>query len=147
MRHLSGTLLPMTTRWWRRYAWLGTLIVLGGLYALVLITLVRTENPNLVPSVILLGATVVPVSFLVFAEGRTGRWQASPAVLVCTAFFGGVIGVVVAGWLEWDALRGLGTVLHTLWDSIGTELAYLVLSVVSVGSLLFAMRRYRALSL
>jgi RsiW-degrading membrane proteinase PrsW (M82 family) len=33
--------------------------------------------------------------------------------------------------------------LHTLWDSIGTAVAYLVLAVVSMGWLLLEMRRYR----
>ncbi|GAB7051940.1 PrsW family intramembrane metalloprotease [Catenuloplanes indicus] len=134
------TLMPRGARRWRRYAWLGTLLVLGGLYALVLITLVRTENPNLVPSVILLGATVVPVSFLVFAEGRSGRWQVSPAVLAGTAFIGGVIGVVVAGWLEWDALRSLGT-LPMLFVAVIEETAKLVVPVIILVATLSSGRR------
>src|SRR4051794_34943669 len=92
----------------RRWAWLGVLITGLVLYVLALRTLVHTQNPNFVPSLILLGATVVPLSFLTFARARTGRWQVPGSALVIAAFFGGVIGTVVAGTLEYNTLRGLG---------------------------------------
>jgi protease PrsW len=92
----------------RRWAWLGVLIIGLALYFLVLRTLVNTQNPNYVPSLILLGATVVPLAFLTFAQARTGRWQVPTSFLVIAAFFGGVIGTVVAGRLEYNTLRGLG---------------------------------------
>src|SRR3954453_5592228 len=94
----------------RRWAWLGVLVVGLILYLVVLRTLVRTQNPNFVPALILLGATVMPLAFLTFAQARTGRWQVPGAALVVAAFFGGVIGTVVAGTLEYDTLRGLGMV-------------------------------------
>jgi len=93
----------------RRWAWLGVLVVGLALFFIVLRTLVRTQNPNFVPSLILLGAAVVPASFLTFASARTGRWQVPASILAIAAFFGGVIGVVVAGTLEYDAMRDLGT--------------------------------------
>jgi len=65
----------------RRWAWLGVLIIGLILYVVVLRTLVHTQNPNLVPSLILLGATVVPLSFLTFAQARTGRWQVPASAL------------------------------------------------------------------
>jgi len=92
----------------RRWAWLGVLIIGLILYVVVLRTLVHTQNPNFVPSLILLGATVVPLSFLTFAQARTGRWQVPAWALVTAGFFGGVIGIVVAGTLEYNTLRGLG---------------------------------------
>src|SRR3954469_16543136 len=92
----------------RRWAWLGVLVTGLILYVIVLRTLVHTQNPNFVPALILLGATVVPLSFLTFAQAHTGRWQVPAWALVTAGFFGGVIGVVVAGRLEYDALRGLG---------------------------------------
>ena len=45
------------------------------LYILVLRTLVNTHNPNFVPALILLGASVVPASFLTFTQSRSGRWK------------------------------------------------------------------------
>ena len=59
----------------RRWAWLGVLAIGLILYFAVLRTLVRTQNPNFVPALILLGATVVPLAFLAFAQARAGRWQ------------------------------------------------------------------------
>src|SRR3954467_14519268 len=92
----------------RRWAWLGVLIVGLILYLAVLRTLIRTQNPNFVPALILLGATVVPLAFLTFAQARTGRWQVPASALAVSAFFGGVIGTVVAGTLEYNTLRALG---------------------------------------
>src|SRR3954467_6163931 len=93
---------------YRRWAWLGVLITGLVLYIVVLRTLVHTQNPNLVPSLILLGATVIPLAFLTFAQARTGRWQVPSSALAGAAFFGGVIGIVVAGTLEYNSLRDLG---------------------------------------
>lgn len=113
----------------RRWAWLGVLAVGLGLYVIVLRTMVRTQNPNFVPSLLLLGATVVPLAFLTFAQARTGRWQVPASALVTAAFFGGVIGVVVAGTLEYDALRGLGA-LPMLFVAIIEEAAKMIVPVL-----------------
>jgi RsiW-degrading membrane proteinase PrsW (M82 family) len=113
----------------RRWAWVGVLVVGMALYFLVLRTLVRTQNPNFVPALILLGATVVPAAFLTFAQSRTGRWQVPVSVLGVAAFFGGVIGVVVAGRLEYDALRDLGT-LPMVFVALIEESAKLIIPAV-----------------
>jgi RsiW-degrading membrane proteinase PrsW (M82 family) len=114
---------------YRRWAWLGVLITGLVLYIVVLRTLVHTQNPNLVPSLLLLGATVIPLSFLTFAQARTGRWQVPASALVVSAFFGGVIGIVVAGTLEYNTLRGLGT-LPLILVAIIEESAKLIVPVV-----------------
>jgi protease PrsW len=88
-----------------RHAWVAVLVVGGALFWLVLDTLVRTQNPNFVPSLILLGAAVVPVSFVTFVYHRAGSALARPDLVVLASFLGGVVGVVVAGRLEFDALR------------------------------------------
>ena len=120
----------------RRWAWLGVLVIGLILYFIVLRTLVHTQNPNFVPALILLGATVVPLAFLTFAQARTGRWQVPASALVVAAFFGGVIGIVVAGTLEYDTLRGLG-MLPLVLVAIIEEAAKLIVPVV----LLFAVLR------
>lgn len=112
----------------RRWAWLGVLVVGLILYVVVLRTLVHTQNPNLVPSLILLGATVVPLSFLTFAQARTGRWQVPASALAIAAFFGGVIGIVVAGTLEYNTLRGLG-MLPMVFVAVIEESAKLIVPV------------------
>jgi RsiW-degrading membrane proteinase PrsW (M82 family) len=113
----------------RRWAWLGVLVVGLILYFVVLSTLVRTQNPNFVPALILLGATVVPLAFLTFAQARTGRWQVPTWALVVSALFGGVIGTVVAGTLEYDTLRRLG-VLPMLLVAVIEEAAKLIVPLI-----------------
>jgi RsiW-degrading membrane proteinase PrsW (M82 family) len=113
----------------RRWAWLGVLVIGLLLYLLVLRTLVKTQNPNFVPALILLGATVVPLAFLTFAQAHTGRWQVPASALVTAAFFGGVIGVVVAGRLEYDTLRGLG-MLPMLLVAVIEEAAKMIVPVI-----------------
>ena len=97
----------MTTR--SRWAWLVVLGVGTGLFLLVLRTLEATDNPNLVPALILVGAAVVPSAFVVFVNSRRMSFDVPGSVLALTALLGGVIGVVVAGNLEFDANRRLGT--------------------------------------
>jgi RsiW-degrading membrane proteinase PrsW (M82 family) len=119
----------------RRWAWLGVLVTGLILYIVVLRTLVHTQNPNLVPSLILLGATVVPLSFLTFAQARTGRWQVPASALAISAFFGGVIGIVVAGTLEYNTLRGLG-MLPLVLVAVIEESAKLIVPVVLLFTIL-----------
>lgn len=90
----------------RRFAWLVILVLGVALFLLVGNTLVVTQNPNFVPSLILIGAVVVPAAFVAFLWGRQLSFGVSGTVLAVTALIGGVIGVVAAGLLEWDTLRG-----------------------------------------
>ncbi len=54
----------------RRHAWIAVLVVGVALFIAVERTLVATQNPNFVPSAILLGAAIVPAAFLTFVYGR-----------------------------------------------------------------------------
>ncbi|MFY0409171.1 PrsW family glutamic-type intramembrane protease [Solicola sp. PLA-1-18] len=93
----------------RRFAWVAVLV--GGvvLFELVRRALVQTQNPNLLPALLLVGATVVPVAFVTFWWGRRLASSVPPGLLAFTALVGGVVGVVVAGTLEFDTMRDLGT--------------------------------------
>jgi RsiW-degrading membrane proteinase PrsW (M82 family) len=70
--------------------------------------LIDTGNPNFVPTLIVLGAAVVPVAFVSFVYERRLRYDISVGTLILIAVVGGVIGTVVAGTLEFDTLRRLG---------------------------------------
>jgi hypothetical protein len=71
-------------------------------------TLVATSNPNYVPSVILLGAFLVPITFVTYLYERMPGWEVPlPALAICF-LWGGVLGTVVAGTLEYDVARALG---------------------------------------
>lgn len=82
------------------------LVVGAALYVVVLRTLESTQNPNFVPSLILLGSAVVPASVLAYAGGSGAGIRSDLVMLVVV--LGGVIGTVSAGILEYDALKDLG---------------------------------------
>ena len=85
-------------------------IFVSGLILLYLVerTLVATSNPNYVPSVILLGAFLVPIAFVTYLYKRLPDWEVPlPHVAICF-IWGGVLGTVVAGALEYDVMRALG---------------------------------------
>ena len=93
-----------TGGWWGRRPWLG--MFLGGLglwVAAVLVTFV-TQNVNLVPTIILLGSFLVPVTFVAYAFGRAD--QVVTAQRILTAFvYGGGLGVLGASLLEAEFLK------------------------------------------
>lgn len=91
-----------------RHAWLPVLVVGVALFVLTERTLTGTHNVNLVPSVLLLGALVLPATFLVYLYGRGVVPGVPLPVLALSGFVGGVVGTVVAGFLEYDTLRDLG---------------------------------------
>jgi protease PrsW len=85
-------------------------IFVSGLVLLYLVerTLVATANLNFVPSAILLGAFLVPVTFVTYLYERLPDWDVPlPAIAVCF-LWGGVLATVVAGTLEYDVVRNLG---------------------------------------
>jgi protease PrsW len=92
----------------RRHAWLLVLAIGTLLFLAVERTMVATHNPNYVPTAILLGAVVVPATFLAFVNGRGLPYTVPLGLVAGTAFFGGVLGTVIAGLLEYDTLRDLG---------------------------------------
>jgi protease PrsW len=89
-------------RWFQIFA--------SGLILLFLVerALIATSSPNYVPSVILLGAFLVPITFTTYLYERLPNWDVSlPALAVCF-LWGGVLGTVVAGTLEYDVAKALG---------------------------------------
>ena len=90
-----------------RHTWMVVLAVGAALFAGVERTMVGTSNPNFVPTAILLGAAVVPAAFVAFINGRRIPYTVSPRLVLGAAFFGGVLGTMVAGWLEYDTVRHL----------------------------------------
>ncbi|MBV8720487.1 MAG: PrsW family intramembrane metalloprotease [Chloroflexi bacterium] len=85
---------PKTSSWWR-------ILLLGlGLFLLSVFVFGVTGNPNLFPTVALIGNFLVPVSYVAFFYERR---HMSQITLVSTArafFYGGVLGVFAAALLE-----------------------------------------------
>jgi RsiW-degrading membrane proteinase PrsW (M82 family) len=65
----------------------------------VVITFV-TGNPNLVPTLVLLGSFLVPVTFVVWAFGRRHSGEVTAELLFSTFVTGGILGVLAASLLE-----------------------------------------------
>jgi protease PrsW len=93
-------------RFWRRH-WFQ--IFVSGLVLLFLVerTLVATGDPNYVPSAILLGAFLVPVTFTTYLYERLPNWDVPLPPLAICFIWGGVLGTVVAGTLEYDVIKTL----------------------------------------
>jgi protease PrsW len=121
-----------------RHAWLGVLAVGTVLFLAVERTLVATQNPNMVPTVILLGAAVVPAAFVAFISGRRLPYSVGGTVIGAAAFLGGVIGIIVAGTLEFDAQRDLGGL-----PMIGVGLIEEASKLIIPAAILLLLSRYR----
>jgi RsiW-degrading membrane proteinase PrsW (M82 family) len=124
-------------RFWRRH-WFQ--IFVSGLVLLFLVerTLVATANPNFVPSAILLGAFLVPVTFTTYLYERLPNWDVPLPPLAICFIWGGVLGTVVAGTLEFDVMRSL-EFLPKLGIGVIEEGAKLILPLV-----FYFLGRYRS---
>jgi RsiW-degrading membrane proteinase PrsW (M82 family) len=112
----------LTRRWFQIFA--------GGLVLLYLLerTLLATQSLNYVPSVLLLGAFLVPATFVTYLYERLPQWEVPLPPLAVCFFWGGALGTVVAESLEYDLLRSLG-VLALLGVGLIEEGAGIVLGV------------------
>jgi RsiW-degrading membrane proteinase PrsW (M82 family) len=121
----------------RRWAWLAVLV--GGivLFEIARRVLIETQNPNLIPSVLLLGASVAPAAFVAFVWSRRLPYGVDIGTIVVVALLGGLIGVLTAGFLEYDTLRRLG-VLPLVAVAFIEEASKLIVPVV----LLLVVRRH-----
>jgi RsiW-degrading membrane proteinase PrsW (M82 family) len=108
------------------------------LYEIVRSAVLATGNPNFVPSLILLGAAVVPAAFVAFVAGRRLVFDIGGGLVGTTALVGGVIGVVTAGVLEYRTLVTLGF-LPMVAVGLIEEAAKLIVPVL----LVLILRRHR----
>ena len=120
-----------------QWAWLPVLLVGLGLFIAVQRALVISGNPMLVPSLLVLGSLLVPVSFVVYIDGRNPAYELPLSVLLSCALLGGALGSAVASVLEFDTIQRLGE-LPTALIGLIEEAAKLL---VPAGILIFT--RYR----
>jgi hypothetical protein len=92
-----------------RSSWLRPLAGGAAIYACITIAAVNTQNVHLLPSVLVLGALLVPVTFIVYLFERLGEQPAIVPALAVTFAAGGSLGVAAASILEYQTLRDLGT--------------------------------------
>ena len=115
------TTLDTTTRPVRhRRAWLR--IFFGGLLLWVVTVIVTfvTGNPNLVPTVILLGSFLVPVTFVAYAFERRATETMTEHSIFVAFIYGGVLGVLGASLLE-GAFLGRTSTTTYFWVGLIEE--------------------------
>ncbi len=82
------------------WGWLRVLLLGLGLFVVTTIVMFVTGNPNLYPTVILVGNFLVPVVFVTFLYDRQHLSTLSPATIAQSFAIGGVLGVLGASVLE-----------------------------------------------
>jgi RsiW-degrading membrane proteinase PrsW (M82 family) len=108
-----------------RWSWFKILI--GGLLLFYLLerALVSTGNLNFVPSLLMVETFTIPLAFCAFLYTRKRQPDVPWVTLGSCIIWGGVLGTVVAGRLEYDTVHQLGG-LPTLAIGIIEELAKLI---------------------
>lgn len=120
-----------------RRAWFLVFIVGLALFFATEQVLKVTENPNLIPTVILLGAFLVPVTFVTYIfEYEPVKDVPLPTVIVCF-LWGGIIGITAAGLLEYETLKRM-TFPGLLGVAVIEEAVKLIFPLI-----LYARGRYR----
>ncbi len=84
----------------RRRTWLRVFLTGLLLWILTVVVTLFTGNPNLIPTLVLLGSFLVPVTFVLWAFGRRHSGEVTAELLFSTFVTGGVLGVLAASLLE-----------------------------------------------
>jgi RsiW-degrading membrane proteinase PrsW (M82 family) len=84
----------------RANAWLKVLITGFLLYIAAVVLLVGTLNPNLFPTVIMIGCFLVPVTYVTFFYERRHMSKLSLSTTLIGFVLGGILGVLAASLLE-----------------------------------------------
>lgn len=91
---------PHDPRTPQKRTWLRVFLTGLGLWLLTVVVTFATGNPNLVPTLVLLGSFLVPVTFVLWAYGRRHSSEVTSELLFSTFVTGGVLGVLSASLLE-----------------------------------------------
>jgi RsiW-degrading membrane proteinase PrsW (M82 family) len=84
----------------RRRAWLRVLLMGLLLYVVGIGILILTGNPNLFPTVVMVGNFLVPVTFVAFFYERRELSELSTPTTALAFLYGGLLGVLAASVLE-----------------------------------------------
>src|SRR5436853_7110806 len=91
---------PMQNPPRERNGWLRVLLIGLGLFVITTFIMFITRNPNLYPTVILIGNFLVPVVFVTFLYGHQQLSSLTPASIAQSFVIGGLLGVLGASVLE-----------------------------------------------
>lgn len=83
----------------RRNTWLKVLISATVFYILLLVALLLTGNPNLFPSLVMVGNFTVPVAYVAFLYERRHFSRLKMPTLSLAFLYGGLVGVIATAFL------------------------------------------------
>jgi RsiW-degrading membrane proteinase PrsW (M82 family) len=83
-----------------RRIWLRIFLIGLVLWVATVVVIFLTSNPNLIPTIVLLGSFLVPVTFVAWAFERRGTGELTAGLVFSTFLTGGVLGVLGASVLE-----------------------------------------------
>ena len=84
----------------RENSWRKVLLTGIGFYITGLVALVLTGNPNLFPTVVMIGSFLIPVTYVAFFYDRRYLSTITLPTIVLTFVYGGLLGVFAASILE-----------------------------------------------
>jgi RsiW-degrading membrane proteinase PrsW (M82 family) len=84
----------------RRASWWKVLLIGFALYVATVVALVLTGNPNLFPTVVMVGSFLVPVTYVSFFYERRRLSSVNMASTAMAFVYGGLLGVIAASILE-----------------------------------------------
>ncbi|MEE6259829.1 PrsW family intramembrane metalloprotease [Plantactinospora sonchi] len=88
-----------------RRQWLRIFLVGLGLWLATVLVIFLTGNPTLLPTLVLLGSFLVPVTFVAWAFQRRDTGEVTVSLVFATFLAGGVLGVLASAVLESYLLR------------------------------------------
>jgi RsiW-degrading membrane proteinase PrsW (M82 family) len=97
---MAGEVVPPSIRPRVRRPWLRVFLVGLLLWLATVLVTFLTGNPNLVPTLVLLGSFLVPVTFMVWAFERRDTGELTAGLVLNLFITGGVLGVLAASLLE-----------------------------------------------
>jgi protease PrsW len=84
----------------KAFAWFKVLLAGAAFYFISLVILIITGNPNLFPTVVLIGNFLVPVTYVAFFYERRHYSSLSMPTTAFTFLYGGLVGVLASSILE-----------------------------------------------
>jgi hypothetical protein len=96
---------PISRSLWKHVLWVGVMFYLTGL-----IILLFTGNPNLFPTVVMLGNFLVPIVYVTFFFERRHLSRLTVPTTASAFIYGGILGVFAASLLEPIFIRQLDVV-------------------------------------
>lgn len=118
--------------------WLQILLVGFALFFILEESLRLTDNPNFFPSVLLIGAFVVPAAFIIYFYDHVRHREISMPLLTSCFLVGGALGIAAAGVIQYSTLTGGLNAFNLIGVSVIEEAAKMIFPLA-----LYFLGRYR----